>query len=263
MSAAILKTIATLEMQLNELKSSIAGGAPMTPVKTKKEKDPDAPKKPANVWIIFTQRVGNLLKEAASADVARAEHFKGPATMVKEFCSMLKGQKPYEAWADSEVLEAFESWERPVHAKKSASTTPAESATSSDTGSVAGEKKERKKPAEKTPEEKAAINAKRAATVAAKKIAEAAPAVEPVAPAPATHAPKSKTFKKAAPSFTMEQLADFSAMTIDGVELGVNPRGDVIDDEMEFIGHYNAETKTFDRNATKPADWSAISQQLV
>jgi hypothetical protein len=261
MSAAILKTIATLETQLNELKSSIAGGAPMTPVKTKKEKDPDAPKKPANVWIVFTQRVGNLLKDAASADESRADHFKGPATMVKEFCSMLKGQKPYEAWADDEVLEAFEAWERPVHAKKSASTTPADSAASSDTGSVAGEKKERKKATPKTPEEKAAISAKRAATIAAKKIAEAAPAmaVEEVAPAPAAK----KVFKKSVPAFTIEQLADFSAMTIDGAEFGVNPRGDVIDGDMDFVGHYNAETKVLDRNAAQPADWSAIAQQLV
>ena len=84
--SAIMQTIATLETQLNELKASLAssGSFPITPVKkAKKEKDPGAPKKEANVWIKFTQRVGGLLKVAAAVEGADAEHFKGPATMVK------------------------------------------------------------------------------------------------------------------------------------------------------------------------------------
>ena len=185
-TASLLKTIQSLESQLHDLTAAITAGSeiPMsTPTKKeKKMKDPDAPKKEANVWIKFTQRVGTLLKTASTAEGADPEHFKGPATMVKEFCSMLKTQKPYEAWSDSEVLEAFESWERPVHeprAKKSP-TTSAVASDASDGASEAGSaKKERKKPAPKSDEEKAAIAAKRAATIAAKKNAE--PVAEPVA----------------------------------------------------------------------------------
>ena len=144
--------------------------------KMTKPKDPDAPKKEANVWIKFTQRVGVLLKAAAAEDGADADHFKGPATMVKEFCSMLKQQKPYDAWTDSEVLEAFESWERPVHEPRAKKSSAAASVVTSDAGSEAGSDgatKTRKKPEPKTEEQKAAIAAKRAATIAAKKAASA------------------------------------------------------------------------------------------
>jgi len=266
MSAAAMKKIESLEAQLAELKAAISSGAPITPVKTKKEKDPNAPKKPANDWIVFTQRVGNLLKAAGAADAARAEHFTGPATMVKSFSSMLKGQKPYASWSDDEVLEAFESWERPVQApraKKSAESSPAASAPASDTGSVTSEKKERKKPAPKSDEEKAIIAAKRAATIAAKKAGGApAPAPEVSAPVEAAPAPAKKLFKKAAPAapaYTLEQLTDFVVLTIEDNEFGINARGDVIDDSMEYVGHYDAEKKVLDRSAPKPADWATIS----
>jgi hypothetical protein len=275
-TASLLKTIASLETQLRELTTAIAGaeGAPLmtTPAKkAKKMKDPDAPKKEANVWIKFTQRVGALLKAAASEDGADAEHFKGPATMVKEFCSMLKGQKSYDEWADSEVLEAFESWERPVHEPR-AKKSPAGSAAASDSGSVSdGSKKERKKAAPKTEEQKAAIAAKRAATIASKK-AEGAPVAQaepeapapvapaPVAPAPAAIvAPAPKMLKKTpAKVYTMEQLTAFEPISIQGEDYGVNERGDCVDSEFNFIGTYNTATKALNRSAKEPADWAAI-----
>jgi len=265
-----MKKIESLEAQLAELKAAISSGAPITPVKTKKEKDPNAPKKPANDWIVFTQRVGNLLKAAGAADESRAEHFTGPATMVKSFSSMLKGQKPYASWSDDEVLEAFESWERPVQApraKKSADSSPAASAPASDTGSVTSEKKERKKPARKSDEEKAIIAAKRAATIAAKKlVATGAPAPAVEAAPVAAPAPAKKVFKKAAPvapAYTLEELTDFAALTIDGEEFGINARGDVINGSMEFAGHYDAEKKVLNRSAPAPADWATVSAALV
>jgi hypothetical protein len=271
-ATSLLSTIAALESQLHTLKSSISGGAEfVTPVKTKKMKDPDAPKKEANVWIKFTMRVGNLLKAAcADAPDAEKEHFKGPATMVKQFCTVLKNQKPYEAWADSEVLEAFESWERPPIAprtKKTPESSAAPSAAASDAGSVAGDsdssaKKERKKAAPKSDEEKAAINAKRAATLAAKKIAATETKVDAViseitelVSPPAAAKP---AFKAKKPSYTLDQLRDFNAMTIGAEELGVNARGDVIDSDLKYAGAYDATTKTVKRDAAKPADWDTV-----
>jgi hypothetical protein len=267
-TAMLLKTIQTLESQLHDLTVAITAGSeiPMsTPTKKeKKMKDPDAPKKEANVWIKFTQRIGTLLKTASTA-AADPEHFKGPATMVKEFCSMLKTQKPYEAWSDSEVLEAFESWERPVHeprAKKSPATSAAASDTSDGASEAGSAKKERKKPAPKSDEEKAAIAAKRAATIAAKKNAAAvvepvaAPVVEPVA-APVAN----KTIsKKAAKTYTMKQLTNFAPINIDGDDFGVNERGDVADHRGAFLGIYNTVTKTLNRSAKQPADWEAICE---
>jgi len=271
-ATSLLSTIAALESQLITLKSSIGGGADFaTPAKkAKKMKDPEAPKKEANVWIKFTMRVGNLLKTAcADASETDKEHFKGPATMVKQFCTVLKKEKPYEAWSDSEVLEAFESWERPPIAPRT-KKTPASSAVPSAAASDAGDsdssaKKERKKAAPKSEEEKAAINAKRAATLAAKKIAATEMKVdtviseitELVSEPAAAPAPKA-AFKAKKPSYTMDQLRDFNAMTIGAEELGVNARGDVIDSDLKYAGAYDATTKTVKRDATKPADWDAV-----
>lgn len=286
MSTEIMQTITTLELQLKQLKESLSNGTPfVTPKKAKKERDPDAPKKEANVWVKFTQRVGELLKAASAEDADRADHFKGPATMVKSFSSMLKGKKEYDAWEDSEILEAFESWERPA---------PTPRKKSSDTESVASassEKKERKKPAPKSDEEKAAISAKRKATIAAKKagsllggdqepgcpssarassvtstdelIAQIDAIVGPAEPVEKAEKPESaekpvdkKSFKKR--TFTMEQLMTFTEKTIGGEDFGVNERGDVIDDEMKFVGSYNAAKDTIDRSAKEPADWASI-----
>jgi hypothetical protein len=256
MSAAILQTIASLEMQLNELKTSLGAEPTLysTPKKAKKEKDPDAPKKEANVWIKFTVRVGDLLKAASEgASEEQKAHFKGPATMVKEFCSMLKQTKPYEAWEDSEILEAFETWERPApKPRKSAS------AASSDAESTtASEKKERKKAAPKTDEEKAAINAKRAATIAAKKAAETKPEEpEVAAPEVAPVEEKPKTFKPKAKTYTLEQLQDFNERIIDGVNYGINARGDVADEDGKWVGRFDAAKNIIDKSGSEPADWS-------
>jgi len=272
-TASLLKTIQSLESQLHDLTAAITAGSEIpisTPTKKeKKMKDPDAPKKEANVWIKFTQRVGTLLKTASTAEGADPEHFKGPATMVKEFCSMLKTQKPYEAWSDSEVLEAFESWERPVHeprAKKSPTTSAAASDASDGASEAGSAKKERKKPAPKSDEEKAAIAAKRAATIAAKK--NAAPVAEPVAAPVPVAAPepvaapvaKKAPIKKVAKTYTMEQLTNFEEVSIDGDDYGVNERGDVINHLGAFLGVYNTVTKTINRSATQPAEWEAICE---
>ena len=93
-----------------------------------------------------------------------------------------------------------------------------------------------------------------------KKAASAAPS------AASSPAPAKKVFKKAtpaAPAFTMEQLTDFATVTIGDDEFGINARGDVIDGSMEYVGHYDAEKQVLDRNAPKPADWAAVSAQLV
>ena len=284
-ATSLLTTIAALESQLVALKSSISGGESFaTPAKkVKKMKDPDAPKKEANVWIKFTMRVGNLLKAAcAEASETEKEHFKGPATMVKQFCTVLKNQKPYEAWADSEVLEAFESWERPPIAprtKKTPASSAVPSAAASDAGSVAGDsdssvKKERKKAAPKSDEEKAAINAKRAATLAAKKIAASETKVdaviseitelvsEPVAAVAAVAKPAAFKAKKVVEKYTMEQLTDFNEQSIDGMDYGVNARGDVIDSDLKYVGAYDTATKAIKRDAAAPADWDAIVKML-
>jgi len=154
----------------------------------------------------------------------------------------------------------------------------------SDVGSVvsgsdnSGTKKERKKAAPKTEEEKAAINAKRAATREKNKAAagssdEAAAPVEvaPVVAAPVVAAPvaaaagkagaKPKTAKPKAVTYTKEQLSEFEPTTIDGSEYGVNVRGDMVNGDGEYAGHWDSSKKKRNGKATKPADWEEITAE--
>jgi hypothetical protein len=107
-SAALLVMIASIESQLNEMKTALGSAT----TKPKKEKDPNAPPKEANVWIKFTQRVSALLK-AANIDT-------GVATVSKQFASSLKDQKPYGDWTDAEIVAAWPTWTPPTESKMEA-----------------------------------------------------------------------------------------------------------------------------------------------
>ena len=168
-------------------------------------------------------------------------------------------EHPDDEWTDAEILDAYSTWEPPEPKAKSESGSVSGEASDA-TGST--EKKERKKPAPRTDEQKAATAAKRAATKAAKEAAApAAPAPvaavpEPVAakPAPKKAAPKKVAAK---PAYSLEQLKDFEPRDIDDVTYGINIRGDVMDGDYEFIGHWDG--KVIDTDAVMPADWDIIS----
>ena len=237
----MMAIIEGIETQLNGLKDFINGNPitssiQSTPKKSKKTaQNPDAPKKPNNVWITFTTRVTQLLKTASTQDGANLDHFKGPATMVKSFCKMLKETKPYEAWEDSEILEAFESWERPanpVRTKKgSSSASSTASVSSNNDDSIVDE------------------------TAVSQIVADA-----PVTPVeePKKSSPKVKNVI----TFTMEQLTDFDSKEIDGVEYGINKRGDVMDTDKKFMGSYNSKKNTINTKAKKPSDWESITSSM-
>ena len=57
-------------------------------------------------------------------------------------------------------------------------------------------------------------------------------------------------------TWTLAELQDFSPVTIDGIEYGVNKRGDVVNDDCEFIGHYAK--KKLNKDAPKPENWDEI-----
>jgi len=275
----ILASIASLETQLATLKIALGATGVTMPVKGRgkakapkasttddsADAAPKAPKGP-NAWIVFTQQVNNALKAAAIST--------GAATVSKQFASSLKDRKPYAEWTDEAIVEAWATWEKPEQSKSS--KAKAEKGSATESGSESGgeaPKKERKKAAPLTEEQKAARNAKAAATRAAKKAAgpgplpasesdddAAAPVAEaaPVAVAPAPAPAKSTTKKVGAKAYTIEQLADFDGVEIEGAECGRNIRGDVIDNDSNFIGHWDAKAKKLDRSAALPADWAAI-----
>jgi len=303
-----MSSVASMKAEIERLEAAL-GGLTIKASKDKKAKDPNAPKRPANDYIKFTVRVGNLFKAAIAAakeagDEDRIKQLAHPVTINKQFCSFLKDQRSkevekngkqvtvpdYDAWEDTEIVEAFESWTPPEHSKMELAKK-AKSATSSVDGSEASAdsdsapasaseaKKERKKREPMSEEAKAAMKEKRAATVAAKKAAAAPAAAEPstavaepaaepaaaepvAAPEPAaaapTPAPKKSPIKKAAKTYTIEELKDFTPLTIEGVEYGVNKRGDVVDDDCGFVGLYNTTKKTLNKSAPKPENWDEI-----
>ena len=253
MSSAMLSTLATLKKQIAALEQSLGAE---TPVKgSKAKKDPGAPKKEPNVWIKFTQRVGTLIK-TAHPDA------KGPATIGKQFCSFLKEQKAYDEWADEEILEAYDGWERPEVSKMEQAKSSKTSQASEEESESKSEKKPRKPQSEET---KKAAALKRAATKAKKAAeaskaesseaseAEASKASEASKPSEPAKAFKKKTVTK---SYTMEQLTDFDSFTHEGVDYGRNVRGNVVDGEGQYVGFWNG--KTVDKAVEAPADWDSV-----
>lgn len=254
-SKPVLSHILMLEKELAKMKIAMGVTGVVVPKKQRTPKDPSAPKAEPNEWIKFTQRVSEALKTVEG---------KRPATVGKMFASHLKEIKPYAEWTQHAIIEAFKTWSPPEQSKMEAAgktkKAKAASAAASVDGSVSSpegeaEKKPRKPQSEET---KAAAKAKRAAT-AAKKAAEAAgggsaPApAEPAAPAPPT-AFKPKAVK-APTSYTLEQLQDFSEFSHASETYGRNVRGDVVDGDGNFVGHWTGKAI---ESCAAPADWDKV-----
>lgn len=251
-SSAVLATIASLEKELARLKGHLGlGDGKVSKPKVKRERNPDA--KP-NPWIEFVKRLHSALKDV---------EYDGPATVVTLFGKAMKELYPDAYSLNEEALRAeFKHWltpERLEHAKslkrgsKKAEPEKAETEESSASAAESADEKkpkERKKRAPMSEEAKAAMAAKRAATKAAK--AAGGADAEPAAPP----AEKPKKAKKEAPAYTLEQLQDWEELTWEGAEYGRNVRGDVIDGEGNFAGHWDG--TTLNRAAPKPADWDTI-----
>jgi hypothetical protein len=79
----------------------------------------------------------------------------------------------------------------------------------------------------------------------------AAPAAAP-ASTPAFK-PKAVKSKAAAPTYTAEQLSNFTEFEHNGQTYGRNERGDLVDTESNFVGRWNGkEIETI----PEPADWT-------
>jgi hypothetical protein len=170
--ADILSNIARLQTELDQIKATCTAAGLTVPVakSSKKRAAASGEKRPANVWIQFTQRVSSVL---TAADIT-----VGPATVGKQFASSLKDKKDYASWTDEEIVAAWGTWEKPEQSKMSKKG----SAASSETEEAAMAEKTRKPRAKLTDEQKAANAAKRAEKKAAS-ASEAPSAEEDEAPA--------------------------------------------------------------------------------
>ncbi len=102
----IIAAVAELESRLSALKSLVGGGAAATTApttkKTRKPRDPDAPKKEPNAWIKFSMRVRALLKENAQ-EFELAKHMMSFTKHLKDTVGMDVD--------DAGILAARASWE--------------------------------------------------------------------------------------------------------------------------------------------------------
>ena len=273
-SSNMLATVLKLEKELAKMKIALGVEGVKTPKKARKAKDPSAPKKEPNVWIKFTQRVGLLLKTT--------DH-KGPATIGKQFASHLKDIKAYDEWTDAEILHDFSSWTAPAKGTSAAGTSAA--AVAEADAASADEAEEGFASAQSEAEAPAL-----APTLAAPALAAPTPepkkrgpkAKAPVAPAPppptlppparaepsavvkmlteaiaaapaSAFKPKAVKSKAAAPTYTMEQLSNFTEFEHNGQTYGRNERGDLVDTESNFMGRWNGKAI---ETIPEPADWN-------
>ena len=106
---AIAGAVNELETRVVALRSLMNGVAALEPAaaagpgrkKAKKERDPNKPKREANAWIKFTQKVDGALKEGGAP-------FKRVADS-KKFAKYLKDSAGYE-WEPAAILKAREEW---------------------------------------------------------------------------------------------------------------------------------------------------------
>jgi hypothetical protein len=126
---AVVEEIKQLEMRvvaLRQLMSGVPGGAVATAAvaeapkrgrgRPKKERDPNKPKREANVWIKFTQRVDAALKEAGLGFKRVAES--------KKFAKTLKDAGGYECTVET-ILKARAEWKGDEAAEGAATDVPA------------------------------------------------------------------------------------------------------------------------------------------
>lgn len=254
-NSALLESIASLEKELNRLKAHLGEGGAV-PVKEKKKRavNPDA--KP-NPWIEFLKRVQPIVKES---------DIKGPATIGVLFAKSLKAtqENAYEM-EDEAILAALKEWATPEnieHAKSLKKEKKAKEESASESGSVADSEAAEKPKRVLSEEQKAKMKAGREAAKAKKDAEKAAAAEGTEKAAEPKEAPKEapkKAFakKEKKVEYSIAQLQDWNTLTFEEEEFGVNVRGDVINGDGDYAGHWDG--KTLNRDATKPADWDTFN----
>jgi hypothetical protein len=269
----ILESIAVLEKELARLKSALAdSGVPVPSGKTKKAKaprNPDAPPPKANAFFDFLNgRVRPVLKEH-KADMKLA------GTVAPAFAKHLLSLNPEDkeatyALETDAILAAFDAWATPENLAAPPRKAK-DSDSASESASVAGSEAAPAKPKRVLSEEqkakmkagREAAKAKKEAEAQAAKAAQSADSEEAAAPVTAAAAvaavaaPK-KVFakKEVKKTWTLAQLQNWDEGFFEGDCYGVNERGDVINGDGEFQGHWDG--KTLDRKAPLPADWALV-----
>jgi hypothetical protein len=204
--SAILVELQKMNQRISSIESS-KPSAPAAAGKTKKERKnaakstasaEDKPKRPANAWILFTQRVRGLLKENGYTKEAIGIEANMFSSTLKEENSDMT------AWSDEDILARRADWSRPAVSKWVA----AHGVKSKPNSVVSGEAPEEAAPAKKarknpweglSEEQKAERIAKMKAGKAAKKAAAEGSAADAEEEAPVSPKVKAEAAPEAAP----------------------------------------------------------------
>ena len=205
--------------------------------KAKAKRDPDAPKRPASDWCLFVKRVSEVLKE---------HPIEGSKASAMKVASALKKGEDFQmdSVTDDQILAAYKQLTSELALAPEEVKPKATDGNETDTSSTSsfttanGEKKQRgpKKGTKLTDEQKAARKAK-AAENKAKKIFQGIGA--PSEPAAATDD---------------SDVQNFAPFVYQKKTFLKNGRGDVLTEDMEWVGHWDDGKGTLDKSATQPAD---------
>uniref|UniRef100_A0A6C0D6U1 Uncharacterized protein n=1 Tax=viral metagenome TaxID=1070528 RepID=A0A6C0D6U1_9ZZZZ len=202
---------------LEETRSEPAAAVVKTK-KTKKERDPDAPKKEPNSWIKFTSRVNDILK---TNDV------KLPGAEQKQFASSLKEKNAdYDTWTEESILAERQSWVKPEVGKWAAAHPEGSTKTSRKNSTASSTKSAADAATEEVAEKPKKTRGRPKKTTEA----EAAPA--PVVVAPADNAESDDEDE--------EVIDDVELVTVGGKEYYKSEFNDLFDsDSMAYVGLLN------------------------
>ena len=211
-TSVILAAISAMESQLAALKAQLSGKTPAASGKSsgkssapkeKKERSPSG-------WILFTQRVRTLLREA---DYEKKS--LGPELVL--FCGSLKEENTdYASWADEDILARRAAWSAPEIRKKgsaaaSVASAPEEEAPAAEDAPAAEAPKKRGPPkgVKLSEEQKAQRKATREANKAKKEVASDAEEEAPASDAEGstTSSQKKKRGPKKFSEMTPEELS--------------------------------------------------------
>ena len=213
--------------------SSASAAAPGAPKKQKKERDPDAPKREPNSWIKFTQNVREEITNAINQNAAAGEQKKAPPKAVLQTASALKERGLMETATPAQIVTAYHEWL--AHPPSPSAAAPAAAGGGGGGGGEPSPSKVKKPWSEAT---KAAAKTKRDATKAAKALASAATAAHPAV--------------EEAEEEDEDEVQNFAPFLHGGKSYLKNGRGDVLTEQMLWVGHFDG--TTLNKKAKKPAD---------
>jgi hypothetical protein len=274
-SIEIHAQVAKMEKELAKLKAML--GMAVVPAKrAKRVVDPDAPKKAPTAWSLLLSRIRPVLKALSESDPMA----KG-VPVVMSVGKLVKDAGKQDSVTDDDIIEAFESWKlNPINpdtavrkaakgAVKAQRTSAASSVAEVESDDDSVEEDEvieapaPKKLVVKLPKPEAAVPKPE---VAAPKPEAPKPKAKPavVAKAEVEEVAKPKKAKKvvaavpvvtpvaATKSKRNPELEFDLTVAIDEVVFIHNRRGDMVDENCLFVGHWDG--TTLDRTAEEPDD---------